>query len=397
MEMIHIILEDALTMQQMQVMDLIRILYGALTAILFTFGADLMGRYLTADKHTRSDPAYMIFFVIANAVIGYGFYMLFAIVNYKLITDIEGTDATLALQYFFTLLILVALSSVCERIIFKKLKFRLGFIIGVIAIIYFAVIIVIEFINPDILNRTPWIPIFLLFIFFGIEIFFGILIIFFVRLRPQREITRKIVMGLIIGIIGLIGGLLAIPGRTHLTWVYVIGTMFEIAGWLGLRYYILSIRSYSEIEWRDGMIELHIIMAETGISLYFRSFRRISSESLKGDLKVEMTIPESERPNTDLIGGGMVGIKTMLGEIAGTKGTLENIKIGEKNLTFKHGKVVMALMLTDEQLGVYNALLFDMVEEIEAAHPNLANFNGDTRTLHMTEIVDRYFGKQISK
>ena len=108
-----------------------------------------------------------------------------------------------------------------------------------------------------------------------------------------------------------------------------------------------------------------------------------------------MTIPESERPNTDLIGGGMIGIKTMLGEIAGTKGTLENIKIGEKNLTFKHGKVVMALLLTDEQLGVYNGMLFNLVQEIENAHPNLANFNGDTRTLHMTDIVDRYFGKQI--
>lgn len=394
MEMILIILQEALTTQQMQVLDLIRILYGALTAILFTFGADLLGRYLKADKQQRSDAAYIFFFVIANAVIGYGVYMLFAIVNYELITDIVGIEATKFVQFFITLLILVALSSVCEKIIFRRLKFRLGFIIGLVAILYFLIIIVVEFINPDVFTMTYLIPIFISFIFYGIEIFIGILVIFFRLLRPQRSITKKILYGLIIGIIGLIGGLWAATGRTNLTWVYVIGTMFEIIGWLGLRYFILSIPTYGELEWRGGMIELHIIMAETGISLYFRSFQRIKPEALKGDLKVEMTIPESERPNTDLIGGGMIGIKTMLGEIAGTKGTLENIQIGEKNLSFRHGKVIMALLLTDHQLGVYHAMLSNLVEEIEASHPNLANFNGDTRTLHMAEIADRYFGKQ---
>jgi hypothetical protein len=386
------------TPQQEQVLDLIRILYGILMATLFLFGAELLSRYMKADKDIRSDPAYMVFFVISMAVIGYALYMVLAIINYDLITDAKKSDGTIALQVLFVVFILVGLSWISEKIIFKKLKISPTLVFGGISIIYSIVLTILEFSDPNIVaGPTLYYPILALFFILGIIAFLGIIIIFFVKLRPQKAITRKIMWGLIIGIIGLAGSFYASTGRADANIHYVIGTIIEIIGWLGLRHYILSIPSYSELEWRNGMIEMHVIMAETGISLYFRTFRRISPHALKGDLKVEMTIPEEERPNTDLIGGGMIGIKTMLGEIAGTKGKLESIQIGEKYLNFKTGDNIMVLLLTDMNLGVYQSLLLNTVQEIEAKHPGLADFNGDTRQLHIAEIVDRFFGEEKKK
>ncbi|MHA1647294.1 MAG: hypothetical protein ACTSVL_06955, partial [Promethearchaeota archaeon] len=103
-------------------------------------------------------------------------------------------------------------------------------------------------------------------------------------------------------------------------------------------------------------------------------------------------IPESEaRPNTDLVAGGLVGIKGMLSEISGDKGKLENIQIGEKSLVFKQGKTVLCLLLADENLGVYHSLLDDLVQRIEMSHPDLDNFNGDTRKIHIAPIVKEVF------
>jgi hypothetical protein len=35
-----------------------------------------------------------------------------------------------------------------------------------------------------------------------------------------------------------------------------------------------------------------------------------------------------------------------------------------------------------------------MVHEIEIAHPTLENFNGDTRQLKISPIVDKFFGEE---
>jgi hypothetical protein len=388
-----------LTPSQAQVMDIVGILYGALTAILFLFGAELLERYLKADKQTRGDAAYLVFFVISMTVIGYGLYMLLSIANNGFITDVEKTDGTFALGLFFIIVNLTPLSTICEKVALPRKKINISLIVGILVITYTLVITILEFNDPSIVNSAVWwIPTLLGLLIFSLFSLFGIIIIFFVRLRPQKEISKKFLIGLICGLIGLAFAMHAtFVSRGQMGTAYIIDTIMEIVGWLALRHFILSIPSYSELEWRHGMIELHVIMAETGISLYYRSFRRISPEALKGDMKVEMTIPEQERPNTDLIGGGMIGIKTMLGEIAGTKGKLESIQIGEMMLNFKQGETVLCLLLSDVNLGVYHSLLLNAVQEIEAAHPQLANFNGDTRQLHIAEIIDRIFGAEEKK
>ena len=102
-----------------------------------------------------------------------------------------------------------------------------------------------------------------------------------------------------------------------------------------MRYFFLSIPSYDEFGWKSGMIELHVIIAETGISLHHHVFATLTASDLKGDITVTATLQEdASRPNTDLVAGGLVGIKGMLAEISGDKGKLENIEIGEKSLVF---------------------------------------------------------------
>ena len=202
-------------------------------------------------------------------------------------------------------------------------------------------------------------------------------------------------MASVIGLIVVfIGGMVETVNRSQWNLAFIIGTLVEIGGWIITRALLLQVRSYSELEWRSGLVELHVIMAETGISLYYRSFQNINPDELKGNWDVQLKIDEADipRPNTDLIGGGMIGIKGMLSEIAGTKGTLEKIEIGKKVLIFNQGTAALVLLLADKYLGVYHSILINLVRDIEESHPNLANFNGDTRQLHIAPVVDKYFG-----
>jgi len=386
-------------------------LYGLLTGFLFLFGADLLSRYYNADKQTRGDPAYMVFWVIGSCVLGYGVYMLLATLEYFF-----GQTGTLLLitRLFILTTQVGAFAIISESIIFAKVKMIkigninfgiLGFI-TLIDLVYIFILGWIEYGAPGVLGGAfglAFYPIYILMAGLGLTGFFGFLIIVFKMLSPQKEIKKKIMYGLIWAIIALIGGYYEGVGRYDINGnplfneVFITGTVVEILGWVFLRYFFLSVPSYGELEWKSGIIEMHVIMAETGISLYNRTFRTINPASLKGDLNVQMTIPEESRPNTDLIGGGMIGIRGMLSEIAGTKGKLEHIQIGEKNLIFSQGESALVLLLADKPLGVYHSILKTLVKEIESEHPGLATFNGDTRQLHIGPIVDKYFGAEKIK
>jgi hypothetical protein len=360
----------------------------------------LLGRYYGADKQTRGDAAYLTFFAIGAGVLGYAAYMITAIFNYFFV----ASDWTLSLQQLIVMIILTSFAVTAETFVFPKMKsikigsFKLG-IIGLIAIfvvIYLIIMTIIDIVDvDDEWNFLAFIPVFIAYAVFGLIGFAGFVNILFIKLSPQKEIKRKILLGLLFGVVALSGSLIGAMGRSDFSDLFIYGTIIEIVGWLFLRTFFLSIPSYNELEWKLGIIEMHVIMAETGISLYYRSFHKINPEQLKGNLEVTMTLPESEaRPNTDLIGGGMIGIKGMLSEIAGTKGKLRNIQIGEKHLLFNQGNVVLVLLLADNNLGVYHSILYKMVHEIEIAHPTLENFNGDTRQLKISPIVDKFFGEE---
>ena len=84
----------------------------------------------------------------------------------------------------------------------------------------------------------------------------------------------------------------------------------------------------------------------------------------------------------------------MLSEIAKTKGSLETIQVGNRDLIFKQGKYIFVLLLANKNLGVYHSILMDLARQIEESNPRIANFNGDLMSLNIPPIVDHYFGPE---
>jgi len=379
---------------QESMLDIGRVLYGVLAAILFLFGADLFDRYLRADKRTRKDAAYILFLMLSIGILAYGVYMVFAIVMDSFREYVSQYSAWLSpLRDTLVILIIGSFAVVAERILAKKKKkinimsiFLLtGTIVGLVNVItsyqgnYIAILdyLILAFIG-----------------IFAIYGFYGLFHILLKQMAPQKEIKRKMQFGLSAAIIAFGGEAVQLMAPTSNGGYWVLGVLIEILGWLIIRHYFLSIRSYGEFEWKTGMIEMHVIIAETGISLYYRRFNTLNKEDFQGDVQVKMKVPKEKapRPSTDLVAGGLVGIKGMLREISGDTGNLENIEIGEKSLIFKQGDVIMALLLTEKNLGVYHAILEDLVNEIEAKHPKLATFNGDKSKLEISPIVEEHFG-----
>ena len=398
------ILIDNLNHSLTTIQAIVLFLYGGFILLLILFGWDLLAKYLKADRRTRSgDPAYMIFFIIAVAMIGYGLYTLPATFNYFFQVDFEVSLGyklvfLIPMQYFFILLIIVPIGFVCLLILSKKNKIVAysAALVGALSIIYmFALIIVVRNNpNPDIVSigSATMLPIAIIIGIFALIDFFGIVYILVVKLAPQKKVRNQVLLGIMGIVIAGIGGILELTKNDPQNWWWVIGVLIELVGFMVMRHFFLSIPSYDEFAWKSGMIEMHVIIAETGISLFYKSFAELKNGALNGDVKATVTIPESERPNSDLVAGGLVGIKAMLSEISQDKGKLENIEIGSKSLVFKQGDVALCLLLAEENLGVYHTLLEDLVERIELNHPDLDNFNGDTRKIHIAPLVTEIFG-----
>ena len=100
---------------------IVLVLYGTFIILLMLFGWDLLERYIKADKQMRHDAAYMIFFIIGVAMLGYGIYMFPALINYFFQTDFEAAGMNLLylapLKYTLILLMIVPIGIVCLLII----------------------------------------------------------------------------------------------------------------------------------------------------------------------------------------------------------------------------------------------------------------------------------------
>ena len=280
------------------------------------FGGELVTRYFKADKHMRSDPAYMTFFIISMGVIGYSFYLIPASVNlFYLDLDIYfnqvAYDMVFNIQTLAVLFILTPFAATAEEIIWPKSKLRLKVgrfsldflgLIGIFLIFLLVINTILLGFVPSIgyLLRTAllistWIG----FAVFGFVGGIGFLNILLIRLNPLKAIKQQIIHGLIMiiiagiaGIIEPIGRDLYLDGNAWGSILYIGGTIVEIFGWIGMRHFFLQIPDYNELEWRSGLDELHVVMAESGLSLYHRTFGNFTLNDLSGDLKVTMNVPE---------------------------------------------------------------------------------------------------------
>jgi len=376
------------------------VLYGGFILLLLLFGWDLLERYIRADKRMRKDAAYRVFFIMGVAMLGYAIYIIPASISDFFGVGFEQSGFVLVwifpLRLMLILLMIIPIGIVCLIILLegkkaKKLVVYGSAIVGAAGVIYMLIITLKVGADPSM--RYSTLPPLLLVIFFGLSDFLGIIYILIVKLAPQKEVRNRVLLGTLGIVIAGIGAYFEFSGRASGTWNYAFGTIIGMIGFLLMRYFFLSIPSYDEFAWKGGMTEIHCIIAETGISLYYRAFEKLEAEDLKGDVTITATIPESEnRPNTDLVAGGLVGIKGMLGEISGDRGKLEHIEIGKKSLIFKQGKTVLCLLLADENLGVYHSMLEELVVKIELDHPELANFNGDTRKIRIKPLVEEMVG-----
>jgi hypothetical protein len=351
-----------------EIFDLVKILYGILIGVVLIFANELMIRYLHADKQTRMDAAYLAFLIIAYSLFGYAIYLMLALGNYGLIAGIDRTKASMALQIFLVIIILTPMAVVSEKLLFKKNNAVISILVGTWIVNYTLILTLFSIIDSSLNMNLLFIPVYISFAVLGIIDFLGFILIFFKRLRSQKEITTKIRNGFICLIGTAIGAVIAIFGRDPPNILYVVGTIIEILAWLGVRYFFLEIPSYGEFEWRDGLCELYIIVENSGTTIYTKYFKA----KAKSTDNQEVNLPDSE-----LVGGGMIGIQAILEQIAKTSGLLENVSIGNKNLYFVHGEFMLCVLITDKKLGVYSGILNSLVRDIELNNPSLSNFGGE--------------------
>ncbi len=347
-------------------------LYIALSAFLIFLGIELLSRYLKADKNVRQDAAHLAFFMVSFMLIGYAIYIYPTIVNY--FYEVEYAWRW-PLQQIPVTIIVLPFGFIAEKILLRqKLKHRIFTLIGIVNFLYMVFLTILTAIDPTIIPISymlPFIPSLIIYIILGLVGFISLVQILFVRLNPQRVIRKKILFTFVFVICAFIAselvGLVRTDPGTNTNYLYAVARGMTLSFWILGGYVLLSIPSYSEIEWRSGLLELHIIHTDTGISLFTYDFSRFRKDH---------TGRQEERPSTDLITGGITGMKHLLGEIAGDRGKLKNIEIGTRKLLFNSGRHITCLLLCDNNLGVYHSILLSLVESIEKTNKRMEHFKG---------------------
>jgi hypothetical protein len=369
---------------------LVQFLYVVQTTILFIFGSELAKKFIHADKKAREDPAHKIFFLISLAIIGYGLYNFIAIMNYFY----PGPDWRRVLQQLAVSIIIFPFGVLADkRFIKKKLKIPFCTIIGYSIMGFLTVLTILEYLNFQIIHRQVaimYIPSFTSYAIMGLSGIMVVLQIVLHDLKPQNEVKGFILKGTIFGFLALgtaaWGGIYnhSIEGTTNFWWV--VSKLCNVISWLGFRHYFIQIPSYSQFEWKRGIFRLHIFLLH-GISIYSHTF---PAQEVYDSLHKDEDGRHLE-DLSDLIAGGIVGIKGMLGEITGDRGKLESIKIGNKSLVFKSGEHLTGLLLCEKNFGVYYNLLSDLVKKIEEKNPNLETFNGNVSLLEIEPSFKEVF------
>ncbi len=362
-------------------------LYVGLSAFLVFFGIEQLSRYLKADKKVRQDAAHMTFLMIAFMLIGYAIYIYPTIVNY--FYEVEYAWRW-PLQQIPVTVIVLPFGFIAENILLKqKLKRRIFTSIGIMNFVYMVLVTIWTAVDPTIIgaNVVPlFLPTLIIYGILGLVGFVSLVQILFVRLNPQKAIRKKILMTLLSVISAFIfseiGSVFRTGPGTNENYLYVVMRGMTLFFWILAGYILMSIPSYSEIEWQSGLLELHIIHTDTGISLFSYDFSRF---------RKDLTGKKEERPSTDLITGGITGMKSLLGEIAGDKGKLKNIEIGTRKLLFNSGKHITCLLLCENNLGVYHSILLSLVEAVEKRNKRLENFTGILDDLVFEPIVQELF------
>ncbi len=358
--------------------SIVKVFYGVLALQVFVTGEEILRKAIIAGKIAKKDPVISIFLVAGVSIIIYGIYVVVYIITdlftkYPPLIDFDLLFFEF-LKYFVVLVMLAPINLISIDYIHGKNRFyRLLQSFFAINMIYLFIIFGLKIINITISNYLG-VSISILGIV-GFYVFFRFML---VDLQTQPKIQRSLLFAILAFIVCIGGEILQIIGRIEPpTLLFAIGTAVEIIGWILLRYVGKLFPAYNEFEWRSGLIECHVILL-SGISIYHGKF----------DVSINT-------PNSELVGGGIIGVKTILGEITQESGQLKFIQIGEKYLVFQSGSYIIVSLLCKQNYGIYHSLVKELVEKIEHENPSLADFRGNVDELSIVTHIKNIFDSEI--
>ena len=123
---------------------------------------------------------------------------------------------------------------------------------------------------------------------------------------------------------------------------------------------------FFEVNWKNNLIQIFIIKSGAGISFFSMNFRDPSNE---GELGSDI--------DEELVGGGMVGITTMLKEISKSTEELKTIDHGDQKILLEHSKFFFIALLVKSEMHIFNDKLRQLKAIIEKYYNNiLENWDG---------------------
>ena len=188
-----------------------------------------------------------------------------------------------------------------------------------------------------------------------------------------RKYMVLVMVGLLISLFGYLfgssepyyvaelGRLIKVTGHT----TFVIGIiLFAIGFW--------SIPSIKELDWREKMRHLYIIM-EGGANIYDQSFIE------------EGKTFESE---SDLIAGGLSGITNLIQEMTKSAERVEVIKQKDLRILIKYGQFVTAALIAEDDLEILHSKLKSLVEDFESLFQYiLPEWKGDLEVFSPVKVM----------
>jgi hypothetical protein len=227
-----------------------------------------------------------------------------------------------------------------------------------------------------------YLPVFIAYAILGFAGIISVGRILLINLKPLKMIRRRILATICVGIcafiVSMISGIFRANLGTETDVLYILNRFIYLFLWLVMRALLLSIPSYSEFDWKNGILELYVIHGNSGLLIYSYSFRKEQQNNEK-----------KEQVDSDLVGGGIIGIRSMLEEIARDKGKLKHIEIGKHHLIFSSAKAISCFLLCEHNHGVYYSILENLVAIIEQKYPRLIQFNGNLEDIDIRPLIEK--------
>ena len=166
---------------------------------------------------------------------------------------------------------------------------------------------------------------------FGSGVLAGIVIVlFFQHLRGYITDKTRLSYRLVsVGILaGFVGFLLHLDEVYYYLgpFVYVTGILILLLGTLLFGSSVIQSPAYDELDWIDQLAAIYV-MGSGGALLFTHQFQRTGTM------------------NVDLAAAGLTGVEELMREITGTSDSVNTISIGEYEVIFVHGRLIVTALI----------------------------------------------------